>query len=99
MRVWVYGSSPGQIQRVIEEAIRTDDTVAGTSVQAEAGSAFPQSGLTPAMSAAIRGSIDFLLIPTFDLFGDKTEMKQTMELFQRYGVVIRSASSDGINNS
>lgn len=62
MRIWVYGDSPEWIRDMIKENISFDDTVTDTSISAEIGSSFPQSGLTPAISAAIRGEIDLLLI-------------------------------------
>ena len=45
MRIWVYGDSPEWIRDIIKENIGSDDTVTGTSISAEIGSAFPQSGL------------------------------------------------------
>ena len=39
MRVWVYGDSPEQVQNMIAENTDSiDDTVAGVSVRARAGS-------------------------------------------------------------
>ena len=99
MRIWVYGNNPAQIQSMIEKTVRSDDTVAGTSVRAEISSAFPQSGLTPAISAAIRGEFDLLLIPAFGFLGDKIKADQMIGLFQGYGVLVRSVSRDGINSS
>ena len=99
MRIWVYGESPEQIQSIIEENVSSDDTVVGTSVRAEIGSAFPQSGLTPAISTAIRGELDLLLIPAFGLLGNKIKADQIMGLFQGYSVSVRSVSNSGINSS
>ena len=99
MRIWVYGDSPAQIQSMIEKTVRSDDTVAGTSVRAEISSAFPQSGLTPAISAAIRKDIDLLLVPTFELLGNTAKTEQTIELFRSYNVSVRSVSSNGISSS
>lgn len=99
MRIWVYGDCPEQIQSMIEKNVNSSDTVVGTSVRAEIGAAFPQSGLTPAVSAAIRGEFDLLLIPAFGLLGDKTKADQMIGLFQGYGVSVRSVSSNGINSS
>ena len=99
MRIWVYGDSPERIRNMIEENISSEDTVTGTSVCAEIGSAFPQSGLIPAISAAIQNNIDLLLVPTFELLGNTTKTEQTIELFQSYNVSVRSVSSNGINSS
>ena len=99
MRIWVYGDSSEQIRDMIAENMNFDDTVAGTSISAEIGSAFPQSGLIPAISAAIRKDIDLLLVPTFELLGNTTKAEQTIELFRSYNVSVRSASSSGINSS
>lgn len=99
MRIWVYGDSPKRIRDMIEENISSDDTVIGTSVCAEIGSAFPQSGLIPAISAAIRNDIDLLLVPTFELLGSTTKAEQTIELFRSYDVSVRSVFSNGINSS
>ena len=99
MRIWVYGDSPERIREMIEENISFDDTVTGTSVCAEIGSVFPQSGLIPAISAAIRNDIDLLLVPTFELLGNTAKAEQTIELFRSYNVSIRSVSSNGISSS
>ncbi len=99
MQIWIYGTSVKQIQSVIETDVSPSDIVAGTSVCAEDGSAFPHSGLSQAVSAAIRGKIDLLLISQFELLGDKDKAAQTIELFQSYGVSVKSASSCEINSS
>ncbi len=99
MRVWVYGDSLKRVQNIIENAVSSSDTVVGTSARVEAGSEFPQGGLTPAISAAIHGEIDLLLIPTFELLGGGTKAGQMTELFRNYGVLIRSVSSSGISSS
>lgn len=99
MRIWVYGDSPERILDMIEENMNSDDTVTGSSVCVEIGSAFPQSGLIPAISAAIRNNIDLLLVPTFELLGNTTKAEQIIELFQNYGVSVKSVSNDGINSS
>ncbi len=99
MRIWVYGDSLEQLRDMIEAAVSSSDTVVSTSVRVEAGSEFPQSGLTPAISAAIRGEIDLLLIPTFELLGCGIKAGQMTELFRNYGVSIRSVSSSGISSS
>ena len=93
MQIWVYGASSEQVQDIIEVGVGPADTVVDTSVHAETGSTFPQGGLTQAMSAAIRGKIDLLLIPSFELLGNKVRAAQTIELFQSYGVSIKSISS------
>lgn len=99
MRIWIYGDASEQIRDIIEENVSISDTVVGTSLRAEIGSAFPKSGLTPAVSAAIRGGFDLLLIPAFGLLGDKAKADQMIGLFQSYGVLVRSVSSNGINSS
>lgn len=99
MRIWVYGDSSKQIQNMIEGTVGACDIVIGSSVCAEEYSEFPQSGLTPAVSAAMRGELDLLLIPTFELLGGKAEIKQIVALFQNYGVSVKSVSSSGINSS
>ena len=99
MRVWIYGDSLEQIQALTKEAAGAGGLVAGTSLCAKSGAAFPQSGLAPAVSAAIRGKIDLLLLPSFDLLGDKVQADQKIEQFQSYGVSVRSASSSGSSSS
>ena len=94
MRVWIYGGSPEEVQEVIEKSVSS-----GTSLRAEIGSPFPQSGLVAAISAAIRGEFDLLLVPTFELIGNRRRAAQMVELFQNYGVSVKSVSSSGINNS
>ena len=93
MQIWVYGANSNQIQAMIEAGTNPSDTVVNTSVHAESGSAFPQSGLTQAMSAAIRGKIDVLLVPGLELLGDKVRAAQIIELFQSYGVSVKSIFS------
>lgn len=97
MRIWIYGRSPEEVREMIEKVTGSGDTVSGTSLLAEADSSFPQSGLTPAVSAAIRGEYDLLLIPAFELLGDRA--KEIIELFQGYGVSVRSVSSRGSKSS
>lgn len=99
MRIWVYGEDPEQIQNMIEKHVSPGDTAAGTSTRAEFCSAFPHSGLTPAISAAVRGEIDLLLIPSFRLLGDRGKAEEIVELFRSYGVSVKSVSSNGISSS
>ncbi len=99
MRIWVYGDSPERIRDMIVENISSYDTVTGVSVGAEIGSSFPQSGLIPAISAAIQNNIDLLLVPTFELLGNTAKAEQTIELFRSYNVSVRSVSSNGISSS
>ena len=99
MRIWVYGDSSEQIRDMIAENMNFDDTLAGASISAEIGSAFPQSGLIPAISAAMREEIDLLLIPSLQLLGKKRKAEEIVELFQNYGVSVKSVSSNGINSS
>lgn len=97
MRIWIYGGSLEEVREIIEKVVGSGDTVSGTSLLAETDSSFPQSGLLPAISAAIRREFDLLLIPTFEMFGSRT--KEFTELFQNYGVSVRSVSSRGIKSS
>ncbi len=99
MRVWIYGDSPAEIQELIEQSVRFGDTVTGTSLRAETGSPFPQGGLAAAISAAMRGEFDLLLVPAFELLGNKRTAAQLAELFQGYGVSVKSASSSGSSSS
>ncbi len=99
MRIWAYGDSLEQLQKMIETAVSSCDTVVGASVRAETGSEFLQGGLTPAISAAIRGELDLLLIPAFELLGRGSKAEQMTEIFQSYGVSIRSVSNCGISSS
>ncbi len=92
MRIWVYGYSPEQIRNMLKNTDSSRDIVVGTSVCADVDSTFPRSGLVPAISAAMRGKFDLLLIPAFNLLGCEAKEQMT-ELFQSYGVVIKSASS------
>lgn len=99
MRVWIYGKSPEQVQQIKSSMIHSCDCVAGTSVCAEDGSAFPQSGLTSALYSAMRAEIDQLIISDRCLLGGDLQQQQMAELFQSYGVSIRSVSNCGINSS
>ena len=99
MRVWIYGRSPEEVQEVIERSVSFGKTVSGTSLQAENGSSFPQSGLAAAISAAMRGEFDLLLVPDFELLGSRSKATQMAELFQNYGVSVKSVSSSGISSS
>lgn len=99
MRVWIYGNNLEQIQQIRDNMIHSCDTVVGTSVCAEDGSAFPQGGLTPAIYSAMRAEIDQLIISEQRLLGSDVQYEQMVELFQSYGVSIKSASNCGINSS
>ena len=99
MRVWIYGGSPEEVQEVIEKSVSSENTISGTSLRAEIGSPFPQSGLVAAISAAMRGEFDLLLVSAIELLGSRGNAAQMAELFQSYGVSVKSVSSSGINNS
>ena len=99
MRVWIYGKDLEQIQQIKDNMVRSCNTIVGTSVCAENGSAFPQSGLTPALYSAMRGETDQLIISEPCLLGSDTQYTQMAELFQSYGVSIKSASNCEINSS
>ena len=99
MRVWVYGKSLAQIQTIADCYARSGDAVIGVSLCAGEGTQFPQSGLTRALCSAMRGEIDLIVVPNPRLLGNDTQIKQAEELFCRYGVAIRSASSCGISSS
>lgn len=99
MRIWIYGDSPENVQEVMEKSVSFGNIVSGTSLRAEIGSSFPQSGLAAAISAAMRGEFDLLLVPTFELLGNRTKASQMVELFQSYGVSVKSFSSSGISSS
>ena len=93
MRTWIYGGSLDQIQQIRDSALCPHDTMAGFSVCAGAGCPFPQSGLTPALYAAMRWEIDQLIVADDRLLGNNSQRMQIVELFQSYGVSIKSASS------
>lgn len=99
MRIWIYGGSPEEIQEMIEKSVSFGNTVSGTSLRAETDSSFPQSGLIAAISAAMRGEFDLLQLLALELLGNKSKAAQMVELFQNYGVSVRSVSSRGINSS
>lgn len=99
MRIWIYGSSPEEVREMIEKSVSFGNTVSGTSLQAEIDSPFPQSGLVTAISAAMRGEFDLLLVSAIELLGSRGNAAQMAELFQSYGVSVKSVSSSGINNS
>lgn len=99
MRIWIYGSSPEEVREMIEKSVSFGNTVSGTSLRAEVGSPFPQSGLIAAMSAAMRGEVDLLLVPAFELLGNRVKAAQMVELFRCYGVSVKSVSSSGIKSS
>lgn len=99
MRIWIYGDGLDQIQQIRDSALCPRDTVAGFSVCAGDGCPFPQSGLTPALYAAMRSEIDQLIVADDRLWGHSSQRMQIVELFQSYDVSIKSASSCGINSS
>lgn len=99
MRIWIYGNNLEQIQQLKDSMIHLGDTVVGTSVCAEDGSVFPQSGLTPALYSAMRAEIDQLIISEQGLLSSDVQYTQMVELFQSYEVSIKSASNCGINSS
>lgn len=99
MRVWIYGKNLKQVQQIEGSMIPSCDHVAGTSVCAGEDAAFPQSGLTAAIYSAMRAEIDQLIISDRGLLGSEIQQQQMAELFQSYGVSIKSASNCGINSS
>lgn len=99
MRVWIYGKNRKQVQQIEGSMIHSCDRVAGTSVCAEKDAAFPQSGLAAAIYSAMRAEIDLLVISDRGLLGSEIQQRQMAELFQSYGVSIKSASNCGINSS
>ncbi len=99
MRTWIYGYGLDQIQQMRDKALCPHDTVAGFSVCAADDRPFPQSGLTPALYAAMRSEIDQLIVADDNLLGSGPQRVQIVELFQSYGVSIKSASNCGINSS
>ena len=88
MRIWIYGTTPAEMQRLSRE-ITAPDTVAGASAKA---AAFPQGGLTAALYAAMCGEVDILL-------SSAPVKNATCELFAFYGVSVKSASSCPSKNS
>jgi hypothetical protein len=47
----------------------------------------------------MRGEFDLLQLLALELLGNKSKAAQMVELFQNYGVSVRSVSSRGINSS
>lgn len=99
MRIWIYGYGLDQIKQIKDHTLCPHDTVAGVSVCAKDSCPFPQSGLTPALSAAIRSELDQLIVADDRLLGSESQRVQIVALFQSYGVSIKSASNCGINSS
>lgn len=100
MRVWLYGANTAEIYELACGAARRADTVIGTSIAAVEGSAFPKSGLTPAICAAMREEIDALVVSCWTLLGrDGAQIEQTKALFDPYGVRVKSVSSHGSRSS
>ena len=91
MRIWIYGTTPAEMQRLSRE-ITAPDTVAGASVRAAKAAALPQGGLTAALYAAMCGEVDILL-------SSAPVKNATCELFAFYGVSVKSASSCPSKNS
>ena len=90
---------PGRNPRDDRKSVSFGNTVSGTSLRAETDSSFPQSGLIAAISAAMRGEFDLLQLLALELLGNKSKAAQMVELFQNYGVSVRSVSSCRINSS
>ena len=99
MRVWVYGRSLAQIQTIADRYAQSCDAVVGVSLCAGDGAQFPQSGLTRVLCSAMRGELDIIVVPNHRLLGNNTQIKEMENLFCRYGVAIKSASSCGISSS
>lgn len=93
MRIWIYGSSPEEVQRAQELWARTGVSIAGTSLCAGPGARFPCSGLTPALWAAARGQLDRLILAGTGLPGGKRQAAELTALFSGYGVSVKSCSS------
>lgn len=97
MRIWLYGRNDREIRLMSEYCERVGDTVVGSSLQEDAFSYFPQSGLTRPMQAAIRGELDQLLIFDLTLLGSREE--QIKAAFRGYQVSIKSACSSDSSSS
>lgn len=99
MRIWIYGKDPSAVQALTQRK-RPADIIIGSSTLPAPGAAFPFSGLTQAMYAALRRELDILLVSGRQLLGEDLYQIQEMEReFERYGVSVRSASSNGKSNS
>ncbi|WP_300417995.1 hypothetical protein [uncultured Oscillibacter sp.] len=81
------------------KSVSFGNTVSGTPLRAEIGSPFPQSGLVAAISAAMRGEFGLPLVPDFELPGNRSKTTPLIELFQNYGVSVKSVSSSEISSS
>ncbi len=94
MRIWLYGRDQNTVQALFL-GIGTTDTVIGVSVAPPPDGLPPQSGLTQAMCAAIRGELDTLLIFERRMLGSTPQqMSETEKRFQDYGVTVKSLSSN-----
>lgn len=88
-----------QIQQLKDSSAYSNDIVIGASVCPKNGSAFLQRGLVSALYSAMWAKIDQLIISDRSLLGGERQQEHMAELFQSYGVSIKSASNCGSNNS
>lgn len=99
MRIWIHGKDRNAVQALMPDN-QPADIIIGTSVVPTQDTAFPLSGLTQAMCAAIGGELDILLVTDKQLLGkDPQQMQEMEDAFARYGVSVKSASSCGSRSS
>lgn len=99
-RIWVHSHGREDAQHIADRYNLKYDHLAGVSYQTPYKAMFPRGGLVPAMQAAIRGELDFLLITDEALLGkNANEIQELVNAFTHYGVQVKSCNKTGSNNS
>lgn len=99
-RTWIHGHNREDARHIIDKHSLKDKRIVGTSYQTQNKSMFPRGGLVPAMQAAIRGELDFLLIKDEALLGkNANEIQELVNAFAHYGVQVKSCNKTGSKSS
>lgn len=99
-RAWLYCRDEGKERAAAKRIVSEQVSVIGISHCQKENSIFPHSGLIPALHAAIRGDIDILIAENSERLGqDIIQTQEFKDIFESYGVSIRSFNIAGSNNS
>lgn len=97
---WIHGHTREDARHIVDKNSLKHNGLVGVSYQTPYKSMFPRGGLVPAMQAAIRGELDFLLITDEALLGkNANEIQEIVNAFAYYGVQVKSCSKTGSKSS
>ena len=99
-RVWLHCRDEDKEKTAATRMASEQVSVIGVSHCQKENSIFPHSGLIPALHAAMRGDIDILIVENSERLGqDFIQTQEFKDVFESYGVSVRSFNNAGNNNS